>query len=339
MSDESFIMAKAVLGFGDYDDGDELLHPEMNAAVSSYALTETQYFGFSVPEHDIHGLTYLWCHPNLGVITGGAAVWQGYKGVQTSAELFDMRVFMNTDPIKDGIDDYTLDNSYSVKVIEPFKSIRTSYSDPARQNAFDVTYTAIAPPSMLPNRKHFEQIMRTKGQLTLRGKNYEIDGFNIRDRSWAEARQELAMPSPPVAWLTGTFGEDLAFNCVCHEDPAKDVVWRDLYPDATSAGALKGGWLYRDGKLLRFVKVSALIERDPIFLHPRRLEVELEDETGETHVITGHVQASLSFSLWPNAVVPVGLTRWEYRGRTGYGDTQDAQWTDFTHGMFGKNAG
>ncbi|MEJ2459333.1 MAG: hypothetical protein P8Y58_14780, partial [Novosphingobium sp.] len=60
----------------------------------------------------------------------------------------------------------------------------------------------------------------------------------------------------------------------------------------------------------------------------------LEDETGEVHVITGHVQASLSFSLWPNAVVPVCLTRWEYRGRTGYGDTQDAQWTDFTHGVY-----
>lgn len=336
MSEQTFVLNTPTLGFGAYGPEDEQLHPQYKAEISSYALTETQFLGFSIPEHDIHAVLYLWCHPNLDVVTGGAAVWQGFKGSQTSCELYDWRSFMDLRTLGDA-NNFTLDNSYSVEVIEPFKTIRARYTDPLRDNAFDVTHTAIAPPAMLANRKHFEQMMKTSGTLTLRGKDYIINGYNIRDRSWGEARQEISHVTPPVSWFTGTFGDDLGFNCTCSEDPTRDVSWKSIYPDATLDGALKGGWLYRNGEMLRFTKASSLIERDPVYQQPRKIDLRITDERGQEHHLTGVAKAGANFHPWNNCNVPICMIEWQYDGRTGYGEVQDAQWTDFTHAMW-KNA-
>src|SRR5439155_20798828 len=51
--------------FGTIDvDKDDLLHPQSFVGVDDDSATETQYFGFSVPEAGIHALTYMWWHPN-----------------------------------------------------------------------------------------------------------------------------------------------------------------------------------------------------------------------------------------------------------------------------------
>mgnify|MGYP001617600960 CR=1 FL=1 len=57
-------------GFSQIGPQDDLLHPEINKLITADSATETQYFGFCVPQEKIHGLGYLWHHPNLGVVTG-----------------------------------------------------------------------------------------------------------------------------------------------------------------------------------------------------------------------------------------------------------------------------
>ena len=39
-------------------EADDFLHPQLNAAVGADSTTETQYFGFSVPEAKIHAYGY-----------------------------------------------------------------------------------------------------------------------------------------------------------------------------------------------------------------------------------------------------------------------------------------
>ncbi|MET0657574.1 MAG: hypothetical protein ABW110_05380 [Steroidobacteraceae bacterium] len=331
MSDSSsFVLANSAVGFGAHGPEDDDLHAPMNAAVESYALTETQYFGFSAPEHRIHGIGYFWHHPRLNCITGGVAAWQGQKALQSGAELHDMRSFMSDAPVRKGLGRFQMDNRYEVEVIEPLERIRIKYHDPARGNALDILYTAVSAPMMLPNRKHFEQVMRTQGTLTLRGKTVRINGYNIRDRSWAEARSEMPMASPPVAWMTGVFGDDFAFNCCCTEDPDANVEWKDIYPEHTAAAALKGGWILRDQRRQRLIKARSVIERDA-HLHPSHITLQLTGEDGVTHEVRGTVRSSCPVSLWPNVFVPVCLTEWHWDGRTGWGDTQDCQWPDFVH--------
>jgi hypothetical protein len=70
-----------------------------------------------------------------------------------------------------------------------------------------VPLTAVDDPIVWANGKHFEQVMRTQGQLVLRGQRHDVDSFNIRDRSWGELRPEGHNPAPPYNWVHGVFDE------------------------------------------------------------------------------------------------------------------------------------
>lgn len=37
---------------------------------------------------------------------------------------------------------------------------------------------------MWPGDEHFEQVMKTRGELELRGKRYAVDGHQVRGGSW-----------------------------------------------------------------------------------------------------------------------------------------------------------
>lgn len=333
MSDNtSFVLANVAMGFGEYDSSDELLHPATNGPLKDYAVTETQYFGFSVPEERIHGLGYFWHHPNLGTISGGISAWQGMKTHHLAAELYDQRMFMSDKIVALGIDHYKSDVGYQVDVLEPFKRMRVQYRDDSRGNAVDVTYTALAPPAMLANRKHFEQPMKTQGSITLRGRSYAINGFNVRDRSWGEVRSEAPVRMPPIVWLTGVFSEDFSFNCLLMDDPDRSPEWAGLY-DIKHEQALRGGWIRVGDRYTRVVKASKVTKRDPDTLHPLVHELEVVDESGQSFEIRGKVVSSCASGYWPNVHIPVGLVRWECNSQTGWGDSQECQWTDFVQGM------
>lgn len=332
----SFVLAHLAMGFGDYDDNDELLHPAMNAPVTHYAATETQYFGFSVPEARVHGLGYFWHHPKLGVISGGVTAFQGIKHKHLAAELYDQRMFMSDKVVQDSLRHYKTDVGYQVDVDEPFQTMRLQYKDDSRGNALDIHYTALAPPAMLPNRKHFEQPMKTSGSITLNGKTYAVQGYNVRDRSWGEARTEETMKVPPVVWLTGVFDEEFSFNAVLMDDPSRSPEWDGLY-EITPEQALRGGWIRHNGRYSRIVKASQVTRRDPTYLHPLSHELDLVDEHGECYELRGTIVASCPAGYWPNANIYVGLVRWECRGLTGWGDSQESQWADFVRKMLNKD--
>jgi hypothetical protein len=334
----SFLLSAAPRGFGSYGPEDELLHPQFRDCIVHEALTETQYFGFNVPAQNVHGFAYLWFHPNTGNLTGGIAAWRGIKTTHLASELYDYRLFMSDKQIKGNIDRFQLTNGYAVEVIEPFKQMRIQYEDAARGNTVDIAYTAVSPPAMLPNGKHFEQTMRTKGFVKLRGTTYEVDGYNVRDRSWGEARKEEHLPFPPIVWLTGVFGDDFSFNCTLTDHPALNPEWQGLY-DISESQVLKGGWIYRNGRHTRVIDSRKLTRRDPTTLRPLSHELLLIDEDGERFELHGSIIASAPAGFHANVSNHVGLARWECRGRIGWGDSQESQFSDFVYAMqAGKRA-
>lgn len=336
-NDQAFFAHNPGVGFGEYGPEDELLHPQYKHDIQHDALTETQYFGFNVPEVGLHGFSYLWHHANLGTVSGGIAAWRGIKTHHLECELYDHRMFMSDRVVSDGIDHYAFESGYRVDVIEPFKKIRIRYEDPSRHNEVDVTYTALTPPAMLPSRKHFEQTMKTKGFVMLRGKRYEVDGFNVRDRSWGEARREDPMPMPPIVWLTGVFGEDFSFNCTLTDHPSRNPDWLGIYQFPEDK-VLMGGWIYRNGTHTRVVRAIKLTKRDPITLQPLTHELELYDDTGECFRINGMVEASSPSGFWSNVKIHMALVRWDCAGHQGWGDSQECQWTDFVQGMSARRS-
>ena len=329
MSDDKPFYIAQNQGFAGITARDELLHPDAFAGVTADSATETQYLGFSVPEAGIHAIGYLWHHHNLKVVTGGLFVWQGIKRYMGEAELCDVRAFMSDRVLASDLHEYRLDNGYGVRVVEPLQKLHMSYQDAARSNAVDLEYSALAEPVMFGDGKHFEQPMRVRGELRLRGQRYAGDCFNVRDRSWGKARPEDNMPLPPVSWMTGVFNETFAFNCNVldqHEQQPELQGTRFALP---AEKTLNGGWVRRDGVLGRIVSARKRIAREAGSRFPKRVELEFSDEHGRHTAMRGELVAACPWQVWPNLMFPVCLMRWECEGLIAYGDCQEGYWNDY----------
>lgn len=326
-SDKPFYISQNQ-GFAGITAKDELLHPDAFAEVNADSATETQYLGFSVPDANIHAIGYLWHHRNLKLVTGGLFVWQGSKRYMGEAELCDVRAYMSDRALAHDLHEYRLDNGYGVRIVEPLKKLQMTYQDATRKNAVDLEYEALSAPVMFGDGKHFEQPMRVRGRLTLRGQQYEVDCFNVRDRSWGKARPEDNMPLPPVSWMTGVFNEGFAFNCnvLDQHDQNPELKGRFELPREKT---LNGGWVRRDGVLGRIVTARKRIEREAGSRFPTRVELEFRDEHDRSMAMRGELVAACPWQVWPNLMFPVCLMRWECEGLTTYGDCQEAYWNDY----------
>ena len=329
MSDNKPFYLTKNAGFGQAGPEDDLLHPEQNSLVDDVSCTESQYLGFSVPEENIHALCYVWHHPVLKTLTGGAWVWQGYKQFAPMSELYDWRAFMDDSAVANDLHEVCLDNGYRVKIVDPLNAIHISYKDEARENAFDLEYTAVTEPVMFGDGNHFEQPMKVRGSLLLRGKSYQVDCYNIRDRSWGKPRQEAPVKVAPITWATCVFNDNFAFNCTILDDARHNTELKGTEFELPPEAALKGGWIYKDGKVLRVVKASKYIERDNRSMLLKNIRLELEDEQGNTYSVAGQALAGSVSTPWPNCYGTVNLTKWETGGMTGYGDCQEAFFTDY----------
>ena len=322
-------------GFAAFSEADELLHPETNANEPGDSLTETQFLGFSIPEDNIHGLGYLWHHPNLGVVTGGAWVFQGIKQHILTCELFDINAYMSDRVLANDLHDYRLSNGYGVKVVEPLKKLQMTYNDPALKNVIDIEFSAIQQPVMFGSGMHFEQGMYASGELTLRGRHYSVNSMGIRDRSWGQLRPEDAMNLPPVGWLTGVFNEDFMFNVSAFDNPEADPEWLGEY-ELPGEAVLKGGWVYKNGTVREIVAVTKRTAHNPVTLYPDNIEMEITDSSGETFNITGKVMAACAWAAWPKFTFVVSMARWECNGLVGHGEAQEAQWPEFVRKFYGR---
>lgn len=327
--DKPFYLSKN-LGFSSATEGDELLHREANAPVEDDSATETQYFGFSVPEQRIHGIGYLWHHPRLKVVTGGIAAWRGIKPNLLYSELSDIRSYMNDGSIGGDLYDYRLDNGYGVKVVEPLRRHHLTYSDPARGNHVDLQYEALHAPVMFGDGNHFEQAMHVRGELVLRGQRCAVDCYNVRDRSWGKARHEINQALPPYTWMSGVFAPDFSFNAGVFDQACGNVELNPPFvlPDEHT---LTGGWLHRGGKLGRLVHARKRSIRSPGTLLPSYIELEAIDEFDRPLHLRGTLRAVNTWQIFGNLNFVIGMMRWECDGFVTHGECQEGVWTDYVN--------
>ena len=328
-SDQPFYLTQNK-GFDKPTPEDDLLHPEKNRQVRDNSLTETQYFGFSVPEEQIQGVSYLWHHPNLGLVTGGLYVWQGDKHTAAAAELCGYTDFMSDAALKNDLHNYRFENGYGVEILEPLKRLHMTYSDPVRKNSVDLVFDAIAPPAMFGDGNHFEQPMKVSGELVLRGKRYEVDCHCIRDRSWAKPRREDNMPLPPVSWMTGVFNKDFAFCCNVFDQASQNTELAGTVFAMPEEKTLAAGWVFRNGRISEVVSAKKRIVREPGTLLAKIVDLEVTDEQGQTIIIHGkRLHTSFPWHIWPTLNVVVCAMQWECEGMTTYGENQEGHFSDY----------
>ena len=319
-----------ITGVGTFRPEDDLLHPEAKLTEPDATLTESQYFGLCVPDKNIHGALCLYWYPNIGQITGGVWIWEGFKHRYLTSEIFDWRNHMS-DKALTTLRDYTLVNGYNMRVVEPGKEFHAKYCDPVRNNSFDIRYTAIMAPFMLGSGNHFVQHMRTEGELLLRGKKYHVDGFTVRNRSWGQARSESNQPLTPVTWMSGVYGPEFSFYCSIYDKPEDHVEWNGQLSVPFGNGFCNG-FIRINGQTVELAEGRKRMVRNPLTLFPERVELDLVDRNGKRYSMVGTiVAASGNFGMWYNMDVAVCQTRWECNGQTGYGDVQDIKLGDFLY--------
>lgn len=325
-------------GFGQVTEADERMHWDACTEIDDPALIETQFLGFNVPEHDIAVFTYLRAHPNLKLLSSGVWGWQGVKPDQLASEMFDIRDYIPDEPLREGgLEALRLDSGYRVDVLEPLERIRIRYEDASRQNSFDVTATAVMPPAVTSNGRHFEQAMRTEGRLVLRGRAHDVAGFHMRDRTWGETRLDAPHHAPPMYWSSPVFGDDFALNVTGVDDPARDPIWHGIYEfDRETAAAYNRGWVWRDGELHGLETSSIRTDWDRATGHPTSQTIDITDSGGREFQLTATITAACGWHYFSNMRVGICLARWECEGRIGWGECQTVAWTDFVHHLMGR---
>lgn len=316
----------------------DLLHPGAREEVASPELTETQYLGFNVPEHDIHGFCYLWHHPNLGVVSGGVWAWRGVKAHNLDCELFDMLIYVDDAVLANDLHAVELPNGYRVSMVDPLRRLRVAYEDEARGNRLDLQFDAIMEPMVLAAGGHFEQAMHVTGDLRLAGVDYTVDGHSVRDRSWGAPRSEAHVSAPPMGWMTGVFGDDLAFGTTAFDSEDTDPEWKGKMA-LPGGDPLRGGWVMRDGELFPVVAVSKRTHRNAQTLFPEAVDLTITDASGVRMELRGTVKAAAPWQAWHNFESVICLVEWEYEGRIGYADLQEVRFKDYIRRFIGGRDG
>ena len=315
---------------------DDLLHREAGKSNSSAGLTETQYLGFNVPDQEVHGLCYLWHHPNLGVVSGGVWAWQGVKRHPLECELFDMQIYIDDDCLSGDLHEVELPNGYRSTMLEPLRRFQIQYTDPSRENSFEIELEAMMDPMMMSTGMHIEQGMKTRGALTLRGKEYEVDAYTVRDRSWGQSRPEAHLDAPPVAWMNSVFDDDFAIGVTAFDSEDTDPEWKGVL-EIPGGDPVRGGWIWRDGGLVPVVSATKRTKRSFDRLIPESVEMTLTDAEGRTYEMNGTVIAAAPWQVWHNMDSFICLTRWEHEGRVGYGDLQEVVHYEYIRRFIGGN--
>ena len=174
--------------------------------------------------------------------------------------------------------------------------------------------------------------MRVKGEVVLRGKRYDVDCYNVRDRSWGKPRPEDSMPLPPLSWVTAVFNDDFAFNCNVFDQVSGNPELKGQFA-LPEENTLNGGWLLRDGKVGQIVKARKSVARAPRTFIPVGVELEFTDEFDRRIEVSGKLQAHCFWQTWGNALMGIGMMRWECEGMVTYGDCQEPFWSDYLHAV------
>jgi hypothetical protein len=304
---------------------DEFLHPVAPGA--HYSTTETSYFGFNIPEKQINGEVYVWFHPALKMMSASVYIWRGIKRSTLACEYVNHYHYL---PMAEQIADYTIEPlGLHIRVIEPLKRVELTCKDPERDVSFKLLQSAIMPPGGRPGGHHFTQAMKVEGELNLHGERFAVNGYFSRDRSWGNERREVARNVPPISWMVGVFGDDLAFHVLAYDEPSLGPEWVGAFPSPAPGKNLIWGYVRRDGETFSVRRAAVLTRREPDGLSPRVKELEVEDVGGKIHRIRGTVDARMPWQTWQNMNVYFCLTRWELDGRIGWGDTQDIQYNEY----------
>jgi len=232
--------------------------------------TETAWFSFHHPERKLGGWFYNMFRPNIGIVSGGAWVWDDTASLPWEVPYSSN---MTALPIpRDGdLGDISLPNGNIVKVVEPCMSYQLGHDDGGRGLfSADLRFEGVMPPEPLTaagstfgSAHHFDQFGRVHGHIVLHGERIEIDCYGMRDRTWGRRPENRPRRA---GYITGMADPDTGFLAVTN-----------ITDDGEKAAY---GFLRLDGRTVPLAEGTRTGERDPDTHYSSLVELDLTDQEG-----------------------------------------------------------
>lgn len=293
----------------------------------------THYHGFAIPEHKIGVFIYIRYQPVFNLATAGTCIFQGMDN--DSPLEVEHSNFVLTNPYPEFVDNAVEVNGLRVHFIEPGKKIHIQYKSKDGKVSYDIVQTAVSPlmprgfvvPSEAMHTKTgmkpggSEQTMHCVGKLHLNGRDFDVDCYPARDRSWRQTRTEDDVPTtPPFSWSPMCFGEDLSFNSVGVEDPNSNPIWEGVYAFPKSKPSHHYGWVVVNGEARNLTTVKRHVsEYHPTLHAATKQTIEAVDEKGQVYRFKGEAVAMANLPAWPNLFFVDSVYCWtDERGRKSY---------------------
>jgi len=286
--------------------------------------TETWWNAWMVPERKMLGYFYPVFRPNLGVQAGGVILFDDTAELEWDIPVFD---YGWHEPIPAGLDlrDATLENTMTIKVLEPARHYEIGYT--GRDLQLDLHLEGVVRPMVTAgtppfNKGHIDQICRITGEMVLKGETIPVDCFAMRDRSWG-LRQDGKQPT--VGYNYATADPENAFLAVSMSR-------------ATNVWNVTTGFLIRDGVWSHVSTGTRHVERDEQG-RPLVVSIDATDDLGRRFEARGEAVNHQVFKTYPSMLCWNALIKWTFDGAEGWGEDQDCwlprRWRDFREATAG----
>jgi len=312
---------------------DDLFHQPLN---DHYTWTETNWFGMMfIPEKKLQFDLYVWFHPNLKVVYSGFYISRGIKKDHLAAEYYDFRSWL---PMPKGnLNDYTLDNGASVKILKPLTTYKVDYVDAARGVELHVIWDAIMPPAPFPMGEHLEQAGRVTGILKFEGEEHRVNCISIRDHSWVHRPETPKLGRRPIGFVACGFEDGTAF-CLTTADanyktngPANEAPPWLTQTDAPNMEFVPFCWLHRKGENRQIRKAELRTLRAADGWLPTGFEMDFIDEKNEEYRVRGRVENFFPMHWMQNNMITCCLSEFDCNGQKAWGAFYESMEGDVVH--------
>jgi hypothetical protein len=263
--------------------------------------SETYWFSFDDPVHDISGTFYPLLRKNLDIASLTVAIWSPGQSTTWSAPYH--RSHWHLRP-PDFAGNYMEIEGLSYEVLEPLQAYRVKYAD-ADVFSTDLSVRGIAEnfvPIATPDRGHWDQATRLTGWLELHGKRIDIDCFGMRDRSWGPRLDDV---SARATYLYG-INADSSFL---------------LVTQMTGEAPFTMGYLDRDGQRGAILAADVSAQRDEDH-RVTSVRISAKDEHGRELATQGTPRNHMAKQASPGYFAWMSMIDWDIDEPT-YGQFQD----------------
>jgi hypothetical protein len=274
---------------------------------------ESAWFSLSVPERGIHGFFYYFFRPNMNLLVGGPAVWDGTGSQMWNCLYYDWRTFQ---AMPEGARkfDFTAPNSLSVETLEAARRYRLRYDNNGLN--LDLEWEAISEPhdftgmeelatGAVGKRLHIEQCGRLRGRLHLRGERVSVDSYSLRDTSFGVRHFGQVVKG---SYFWGIASPETAFHVLTLGDGPEQKV--------------AGGFLIQDGRMETIIGgMRKVIEDGP--LTPASFALDIEDKADRRASLIARTKTDFIFTGYPDNPTTWSMLEIEHNGKTYWGDIQE----------------